>query len=250
MGVLSDLLIQFDPVIQKLAQQSTSVLVIGGIVTFCVIAIVLNIIQQLLFADPNKPPVVFHIFPFFGSTIVYGIDPYKFFFACQEKYGDTFTFILLGRKMTVYLGPKGNDFIFNGKLSQVCAEEAYTHLTTPVFGTDVVYDCPNHKLMDQKRFMKFGLNSETFRAYVPLIVEEFEMYVKNSALFAANKGPVDLLAVIPELTIFTASRTLQGKEIRKGFTGEVAQLYHDLDMGFTPNELHVSLVPFSTEQAP
>ena len=53
--------------------------------------------------------------------------------------------------MTVYLGPKGNDFIFNGKLSQVCAEEAYTHLTTPVFGTDVVYDCPNHKLMEQKK---------------------------------------------------------------------------------------------------
>lgn len=168
MGVLSHLVAQLNPVTQELAQQHTPVLVFGGIFAFCVIATVLNIVQQLLFVNPNKPPVVFHIFPFFGSTIIYGIDPYKFFFACQEKvrisrpvmmgqelmgvqYGDTFTFILLGRKMTVCLGPKGNDFIFNGKLSQVCAEEAYTHLTTPVFGTDVVYDCPNHKLMDQKR---------------------------------------------------------------------------------------------------
>ena len=92
--------------------------------------------------------------------------------------------------------------------------------------------------------MKFGLTSETFKAYVPLIVEEVETYVKNSPAFTAKNGPVDLLAVIPELTIFTASRTLQGKEIRKGFTGEVATLYHDLDMGFTPMNFMFPWFPF------
>lgn len=45
----------------------------------------------------------------------------------------------------------GNDFILNGKLRDVNAEEIYTVLTTPVFGKDVVYDCPNAKLMEQKR---------------------------------------------------------------------------------------------------
>lgn len=91
--------------------------------------------------------MVFHIVPFIGSTITYGMDPYKFMFDNRKKvgyliiimiylntgqYGDVFTFILLGRKMTVALGPKGNDLILNGKLNQVSAEEAYTHLTTPV----------------------------------------------------------------------------------------------------------------------
>ncbi|KAF8453954.1 hypothetical protein BGX38DRAFT_1174909 [Terfezia claveryi] len=98
--------------------------------------------------------------------------------------------------------------------------------------------------MDQKRFMKFGLSSETFRAYVPLIVEEVETYLKNSPLFPARKGPVNLLATIPELTLFTASRTLQGKEIRKGFTGEVAGLYHDLDTSFTPMNFMFPRFPF------
>jgi sterol 14-demethylase len=51
----------------------------------------------------------------------------------------------------VYLGRKGNDFILNGKLKDVNAEEIYTVLTTPVFGQDVVYDCPNSKLMEQKK---------------------------------------------------------------------------------------------------
>ena len=67
------------------------------------------------------------------------------------QYGDVFTFILLGKKTTVCLGVKGNDFILNGKLKDVNAEEIYHPLTTPVFGKGVVYDCPNSKLMEQKK---------------------------------------------------------------------------------------------------
>ena len=37
-----------------------------------------------------------------------------------------------------------------------------------------------------------------------------------------------------ELTIYTASRSLQGKEVRSKFDSSFADLYHDLDMGFSP----------------
>jgi sterol 14-demethylase len=37
------------------------------------------------------------------------------------------------------------------------AEEVYGKLTTPVFGSDVVYDCPNSKLMEQKKVFNFPL---------------------------------------------------------------------------------------------
>ncbi len=49
------------------------------------------------------------------------------------------------------MGVKGNEFILNGKLKDVNAEEVYSPLTTPVFGKEVVYDCPNAKLMEQKK---------------------------------------------------------------------------------------------------
>jgi len=49
------------------------------------------------------------------------------------------------------VGTQGNEFILNGKIRDVCAEDIYTVLTTPVFGKDVVYDCPNAKLMEQKK---------------------------------------------------------------------------------------------------
>lgn len=68
-----------------LTNRSTTVVIAGGAFSVLVLAIVLNVLSQLLFKDPNEPPLVFHWVPFFGSTITYGIDPYKFFFTCREK---------------------------------------------------------------------------------------------------------------------------------------------------------------------
>lgn len=204
------------------------------------------------------------------------------------QHGDLFTFILIGRKVTVALGPKvrrlrlfeclfcseyslafslfqGNDMILGGKLSQVSAEEAYTvrpfyafnparlhplklpfffvvfkHLTTPVFGKDVVYDCPNHVLMEQKKFVKFGLSLDNLKAYIPMIFEEFNLMVKTDASFAALQSPArswgsfPALKTLGELTILTASRTLQGKEVRASLDKTFAKKYEDLDRGFTP----------------
>ena len=115
------------------------------------LSVVTNVVRQIWFPNPHRPPVVFHIFPLIGSTVQYGIDPYKFFFDCRAKYGDCFTFILLGKSTTVFLGPKGNDFILNGKHADLNAEDVYGKLTTPVFGEEIVYDCSNARFMDQKR---------------------------------------------------------------------------------------------------
>lgn len=138
--------------------------------------------------------------------------------------------------MHVALGPKGNDLVLNAKLAHVSAEEAYTPLTTPVFGTGVVYDCPNHVLMQQKKFVKYGMTTEAFRSYVPLIVEEVKNYFDTSPNFGKDKlrGSCDAMATSPQITIFTASRTLQGPEVRNYFDASFAKLYKDLDNGFTP----------------
>jgi sterol 14-demethylase len=99
--------------------------------------------------------MVFYYIPWFGSAAYYGQDPYKFFFECRDKvsqsrplgrrvvvgpsalacqvqimtdsqYGDLFSFKMMGRTMTVALGPKGNNLSLGGKVSQVSAEDAYT----------------------------------------------------------------------------------------------------------------------------
>ncbi|CAA90803.1 Lanosterol 14-alpha demethylase erg11 [Schizosaccharomyces pombe] len=193
------------------------------------------IINQLTSRNSKRPPIVFHWIPFVGSAVAYGMDPYVFFRECRAKYGDVFTFVCMGRKMTAFLGVQGNDFLFNGKLADLNAEEAYSHLTTPVFGKDVVYDIPNHVFMEHKKFIKSGLGFSQFRSYVPLILNEMDAFLSTSPDFGPGKeGVADLLKTMPVMTIYTASRTLQGAEVRKGFDAGFADLYHDLDQGFSP----------------
>ena len=155
MGLLQGLV---GPLAPFLDNSPTWLVALSAAASLTTLVILLNILQQILFRNPNEPPLVFHFLPWIGNTVTYGMDPYTFFFACREKYGDVFTFVLLGKKTTVCLGTKGNDFILNGKLKDVNAEEIYHPLTTPVFGKDVVYDCPNSKLMEQKKvhIMRLG----------------------------------------------------------------------------------------------
>lgn len=70
---------------EQFSSHSLGAIVAGGLFSFLVLTIVLHVLVQLLFKNPNEPPVVFHWVPFIGSTITYGIDPYDFFFHCRKK---------------------------------------------------------------------------------------------------------------------------------------------------------------------
>lgn len=61
---------------QSLGLGSQIAVAIAG---FVAVAVALNVANQLLFTNPNEPPLVFHWFPFVGSTITYGMDPPTFF---------------------------------------------------------------------------------------------------------------------------------------------------------------------------
>ncbi|KAE8339445.1 hypothetical protein BDV24DRAFT_165401 [Aspergillus arachidicola] len=205
---------------------------IGAYALLAFVAIIaLNVTFQFLFHVLNRtrPPLVFHWIPLIGSTIHYGMDPYGFFFSCREKAISNnlvrrhLYLILLGRPTAVYLGTQGNEFILNGKLKDVNVEEVYSPLTTPVFGSDVVYDCPNSKLIEQKKFIKFGLSQAALEAHVPLIEKEVEDYLAMSPNFHGTSGEADIPAAMAEITIFTAGSALQGEEVRSKLTTEFAK---------------------------
>lgn len=56
-----------------------------NITSLVILAVLLNVLKQLLFWKKNEPPVVFHWFPFIGSAITYGQEPTKFLKDCQAK---------------------------------------------------------------------------------------------------------------------------------------------------------------------
>ncbi|KAL2045341.1 hypothetical protein N7G274_002424 [Stereocaulon virgatum] len=223
-----------DLVTGNLFNTSSSLLILTIPVSFVTLAILLNVLKQILFKKKYEPPIVFHWVPFIGSAVSYGQDPVKFLRQCQAEYGNVFTFVMFGRKITPYLGTEGNNFILNGKQANLNPEEVYNDLTAPCWGSDVVYDAPHTKFMEQKRLVKSGLTAKALSSYVPLIEKEIYGYIERASAFQGVAGVVDISNAMAEIVIFTASRCLQGEEVRESLDSTFAKNYHDLDMGFTP----------------
>lgn len=97
--------------------------------------------------------------------------------------------------------------------------------------------------------MKSGLTTEAFRSYVPIIQNEVESFIKKCASFKGQNGTVNIPAVMAEITIYTASHALQGKEARDKLDSSFAHLYHDLDMGFSPINFLLHWAPLPHNRA-
>lgn len=67
--------------------------------------------------------------------------------------------------------------------------------------------------------------------------------MKRHKAFKGPKGTFDVPKVLAELTIYTASRALQGEEVRNMFDSKFAALFHDLDLGFSPLNFQLSWFP-------
>lgn len=77
MGVLDQ--VASLPLVQQFFALGLASQIAVGFISFIIVSVIVNVAQQLLFKNPNEPPVVFHWFPFIGSTVTYGMEPYKFF---------------------------------------------------------------------------------------------------------------------------------------------------------------------------
>ena len=95
--------------------------------------------------------------------------------------------------------------------------------------------------MEQKKFVKYGLSTDNFRAYVGMIEDEITTFVNKDPTFSVFQdkkstewGTFRALKACSEMTILTASRTLQGSEVRAALDKSFAGIYHDLDGGFIP----------------
>jgi sterol 14alpha-demethylase len=74
-----------------------------------------------------------------------------------------------------------------------------------------------------------------------MIEEEVENFMDTDPAFRTWQSgdvktwdSIDVPKVFSEITILTASRTLQGKEVRGSIDKSFAEVYSDLDGGFTP----------------
>ncbi|XP_072821123.1 lanosterol 14-alpha demethylase isoform X2 [Vicugna pacos] len=179
--------------------------------------------------EQKSPPYIFSPIPFLGHAIAFGNSPIEFLENAYEKYGPVFSFTMVGKTFTYLLGSEAAALLFNSKNEDLNAEDVYSRLTTPVFGKGVAYDVPNPVFLEQKKMLKSGLNIVHFRQHVSIIEKETKEYFQSWG----ESGEKNLFEALSELIILTASHCLHGKEIRSQLNEKVAQLYADLDGGFS-----------------
>lgn len=63
---------------------------------------------------------------------------------------------------------------------------------------------------------------------------EIREHLKRTPHLQGSSGSARIAPIMAEITLFTASRCLQGKEVREKLDSTFAKLYHDLDDGFQP----------------
>jgi len=177
----------------------------------------------------DAPPMAGLGIPLIGTFIEFAKSPVGFIMEAYKKFGSVYTVRMMGQNLTFLIGPDVSAPFFKSADSVLSQPEVYGFMKA-VFGADVVYDAEPKMRKEQMLNMAQGLRTDRLKSYVPKIVKETEDFIKDWG----DEGEVDLLSVLSDLTILTASRCLHGDDVRENLFGKVSLLYHDLDQGITP----------------
>lgn len=80
------------------------------------------------------------------------------------------------------------------------------------------------------QFLKYSLTLDKLQSYLSIFVQELQSFLAQSKAFQGQHDTFEVVETIEVISIFTASRSLQGKEVHENFDAGLADLYHDLDM--------------------
>lgn len=174
----------------------------------------------------KTPPVLGGGLPYLGYALELQRNPIAFLQRGQEQFGEIFSFLLAGSKVTFLTGSKANEAFFRAPDDQFSLKEAY-QFTVPIFGRGIAYDTTPDRMSEQLGFVFPALREERMQAYAGFMATEAHSYFETWG----ESGEVDLLTAMNELTVFIASRCLIGHEFRQHLSTEFAKLYHDLEGG-------------------
>ncbi|CAM9909662.1 unnamed protein product, partial [Discosporangium mesarthrocarpum] len=211
-------------------------LVVGGV---ALAAIVLVLISTMRREPKDAPPKVYLGIPIIGNIIAFIKGPLGMLDSCCKKYGYVFSLPMPGLTFTFLIGPEAQAPFFKLNDETMSQNEVYGRYTKPVFGKDVVYNSEPKKRNQQMQHMANGLRAARLKAYVPMIEKETRDFIKAWG----DKGEINLLEALSELTIMTASRCLHGDDVREELFADVARLYHDMDEGITPLSVFFPYAP-------
>lgn len=177
----------------------------------------------------KSPPQLEGGLPLIGHTVDFIRSTIGLLEQARREHGELAAFEVAGKPMVAFFGPDAHEALFRAPDKDMNPAEAY-QITTPVFGEGLVYDAPPDKMNEQFKMLLPALKDRRMRTYGETILEEVSQSIEDWG----DEGEVDLVDYCRQLTNYTSSHCLLGKEFREGMTEEFAQIYHDLERGITP----------------
>src|SRR5437870_10816481 len=147
----------------------------------------------------HRPPPLGGGLPVLGHVLAFSRNPVQLLQQVRDRFGDIFSFSLLGRRIAVLTGPKANAAFFRAGNDVLSAKTAY-QFTVPIFGKGIAYDASAERMDAQMDLLMPALNERRLRTYAGYINEEVDAYLDAWG----DQGEVDLLKVMNELTVFIA----------------------------------------------
>ncbi|WP_375511679.1 cytochrome P450 [uncultured Nostoc sp.] len=180
-------------------------------------------------SDVKKtPPILRGGLPYLGHALEFQRNPIGVLQHARDQFGEIFSFLLAGSKVTVLTGAKANEAFFRAPDDQFSQKQAYQFMV-PIFGKGIAYDTTPDRMSEQLGFIFPALREERMQAYAQFMADEAQAYFDTWG----KSGEIDLLTAMNELTVFIASRCLIGHEFRQNLSTEFASLYHDLEGGIS-----------------
>ena len=140
----------------------------------------------------------------------------------RAECGQLGRFRMLDRDVVLMSGPRAQEAFFRATDEQLDPQPTSNELMRPIFGEGVVYDLPPERRRQTLRTP--ALRDDNLRPSAEIIAEE------TARMFAGlgDGGEMDLLEFTTELTIYTSSACLIGREFREHLGPEFARALHEL----------------------
>jgi len=150
--------------------------------------------------------------------------PIELFQRVRDELGEIGELNFAGNRVVMLTGEEAQEAFFRGSDEQLDQAAAYPFMT-PVFGPGVVFDAS--PAQRQQALRNQSLRADFMKGHAETIDAE----VRRARETLGKAGEIDLLDFFSELTIYTSSACLIGKEFREELTPEYFRTFYELEKG-------------------
>ena len=172
----------------------------------------------------QAPPLLSRSWPLIGHLQELRRRPIELFWRVRNECGEIGEMNFAGNRVVLLTGSEAQEAFFRGSDEQLDQAAAYPFMT-PVFGRGVVFDATPEQRKQGLRNQ--SLRDSFMRGHAEVIAHETERMMAG----LGDAGELDLLDFASELTMYTSSACLIGKQFREELTPEYFRVFYELEKG-------------------